>query len=456
MVDEFFKHGPREPEREAHFEPRRVYGVLDWPEEMDGLDGEFELSLELIDADSIDGREGYAANQAWWTDEARVSIARLEIDKRDDFLFRIAQERGDGPAPIVEFEIGLAGGDRPTIHHTNLFNDGIERSAGPITPVPPDKAQSLSRAFSLSNMPIAEPDQIRQMLERTGRESDLAMLYDIGQGNAAALYGRLGCPRIFIDFGGGVLANTRTYPKHGCEFCCADTDLVILSHWDWDHWSSALRQPQSGILDKTWLAPPDKSIGPVHRKFAAQLTNLQIWPDGESEISGGGIKIFRCTGKTRNDSGLGVLWKPSQSEGSGFLFPGDCDYSYLPANIKTLFLDGIIASHHGAVCKSGTLPPKPKSSSSRWYVSAGPGNLYGHPTSKGYRQHTKAGWKHASRRETTDRSASWVRCKMARFPFHGACGDHVIWPRTSDMPPKNRWCFECDHLPNCHRWILHE
>ncbi|MDH3889914.1 MAG: hypothetical protein OEV49_02420 [candidate division Zixibacteria bacterium] len=97
-------------------------------------------------------------------------------------------------------------------------------------------------------------------------------VHNIGQGSSVAIYDILGRPRIYFDFGFPLMCyfrtavpNSQVYPGWGGwagnnpafpalanppagtlhrtfrnpRACLHNTDMIILSHWDWDHWYQA-------------------------------------------------------------------------------------------------------------------------------------------------------------------------------------------------------------------------
>lgn len=217
------------------------------------------------------------------------------------------------------------------------------------------------------------------------------VLYDVGQGACQAVIDDDGFPSLYIDFGGGVLGNEKTFPTEYNGFCFSQNPAIILSHWDWDHWSSAYRF--GNALSAQWIAPsiPQK---PVQQAFAAHLYSLGnlaiIADDFPGCLRSGVIRIERCTGKTVNDSGLAVTVFQRKGKSRNCLIPGDSTYKFIPSVLKGEKFSSLCMTHHGGRLHSKVLP-KPKQSG-KLVCSVGAGNSYRHPFLNTIEAHTSYGW----------------------------------------------------------------
>jgi hypothetical protein len=235
---------------------------------------------------------------------------------------------------------------------------------------------SLISAFSLEDTPDAHVFEIEKLLP--SGQLHIINVLDIGQGNATALSDENGEIAMYFDFGGGVLANARTFPKKHAGFCLSPSIPIVLSHWDWDHWSSGLRN--AGSLNCKWIVPR-QPLGATHKKFAAQLAsrgNLLIWPSGHPVITRGQIRTIACSGADQNNSGLAMIVStPRDSKQQRYtLLPGDADYRFIHGGAFGN-IHGLIASHHGA--RVGSKAAAPPMSKGCLVYSYGHGNSFGHP-----------------------------------------------------------------------------
>ena len=121
----------------------------------------------------------------------------------------------------------------------NLFQDPTERGVIDVRPAASSESAMLKRLAGWQDVEGAAPTDIEEVISRT-EPVDAVAVYDVGQGAATALLSR-GVPTLYFDFGGSALGNWRSFPEPLNQFCMTANPPVVLSHWDWDHWSSALR-----------------------------------------------------------------------------------------------------------------------------------------------------------------------------------------------------------------------
>jgi hypothetical protein len=273
---------------------------------------------------------------------------------------------------------------------------------------------------------------------------DQVAFYDVGQGGANGLLS-LGKVLAYFDFGGGVSSHTNTFPTKLNQFCFCHSHnpMIILSHWDHDHWSSEGRDTRAHST--TWLVPRQSAHG-LKRGFHhnALITSilkhgkLLIWPTTRSQLRVGQVKVLQCTGKSKNASGLAVeLLPPKAKNGKPVLFPGDAGYADLPTP-QTKNFEAISCPHHGGNSHSPTIPTRPSGTISRLIYSYGIGNSYKHPLMNTWFAHDHSGWRdpRAGRvskgdvRNTADRGTSglghvgfaWVPITaLITTPCMGSC-----------------------------------
>jgi beta-lactamase superfamily II metal-dependent hydrolase len=281
--------------------------------------------------------------------------------------------------------------------HPTLIAEPFRMKLSKASRVPFSKDKELNRAFSFSIFPRANQIQLENSLSGTGSNGHWVGTLDVGKGACNTIMNSLGVPAAYVDFGGGVLANLSTFPASLKRFCMTAEPIVILSHWDWDHWSSAERFPDA--LSLTWVVPDQRIDNrPTHLQLATRIFkkgNLLIWPKHKNlpnpPITIGCLDIGLCSGKTRNDSGLALAMRCSKNE--RVLIPGDAKYNFLPSNMMNK-LTSVVVSHHGAKCNSGSVPT-PFGQQKKSVFSFGSGNTYGHATTQCRAAHTAAGWTRA-------------------------------------------------------------
>src|SRR5262249_13535328 len=160
------------------------------------------------------------------------------------------------------------------------------------------------------------------------------------------------------------------------NFCFTNQPPIILTHWDFDHWSSAHRDANS--LTSTWIAPR-QSVGPTHVALMASIMKTgrllllsPTFPSGWRKQ----MYLEYCTGKGRNHSGIALtLSQKLKGGGQLMLFPGDARYDYIPSFAATNYLS-VVVPHHGGDMKKRLAPTCPGVAASRLVYSFGAGNSF--------------------------------------------------------------------------------
>jgi hypothetical protein len=129
--------------------------------------------------------------------------------------------------------------------------------------------------------------------------------FNVGQGNATGIFDKDLNPILYYDLGGGAYWNKRTYPTIK-DFPVNGDPFIILSHWDFDHYESI--KANIGRYRNCKIIAPLQGTTPSIRKFASSIASNLYLIDKEL-LKGKNyqfLRMFKCTGKDRNDSGLGV------------------------------------------------------------------------------------------------------------------------------------------------------
>ncbi|WP_129590246.1 hypothetical protein [Roseovarius nitratireducens] len=211
-------------------------------------------------------------------------------------------------------------------------------------------------------------------------------IHDVGHANFISVQYASGEPIVHFDVGWPLGFNAKTCPPSDPNIIFSE--VVVLSHWDWDHFHGFHRWPD--LQKKIWVAPV-QDLGANSQVIADELHNsgrlLSIGP--QSRWAGivfnfGSIRIADCDptvvkgkSKARNNSGISMT--VTLSSGRRVLMPGDADYSginwqYVPK------LHHLVAPHHGASVEGNV--PAGLASNSRAVVSMGLVNCYQHPSPK--------------------------------------------------------------------------
>lgn len=192
---------------------------------------------------------------------------------------------------------------------------------------------------------------------------------DVGQGDAIAILDGRGRPVVRIDYGGVQsspfkgLSPAKKRKSVNAALPVADTNLLMLTHWDEDHWASATETSRA-VQKTSWLVPRQwTSPGAVERSLAVR--NIACIPPTLEQVpvcfvARNGdqlwwekLKPFRTTALNENCNRTGVAFSVVKAASSEVIFlPGDAPF-HLAAHYKShgetpLVMRGLVAFHHGA------------------------------------------------------------------------------------------------------------
>lgn len=392
------------------FLQRYFDGEPEFPQGFFALVDQDEGDRLLFDAVSAEFFERQAETPRGIRQWARLAndapIFVIELRDKSDSAFRDwTKRRGfdlgprldEAKAPIWFRFWQSQNGHRATVYH-NLYQEGRPLALEGER-VPDDLAQALTAAFTL-DADVASQSEIEVALANLTGAIDWIGVYDVGQGGANGLCDGSETPLAYFDLGGGVLGNTSTFPAGLLtDVCYVHAPPVVLSHWDWDHWSSGNTFPQAQTLK--WIVP-NQSLGAVHTTFAAALStagNLLVWPPGLPDVTVGNVTIRKCTHAGRNHSGLALDVTGPNGE-LPILLTGDARYTAVPGAVGRRYTS-VIAPHHGADMHSHATPVGGTAPGARTAYTYGPGNTFTHPRPVTEQDHHNNGWLHASQGAAT-------------------------------------------------------
>ena len=217
-----------------------------------------------------------------------------------------------------------------------------------LDPIEKTKIETLIKATTIEESPEEEVSAFFKKAEQLLLNLSHVNVYNVGQGNCIGLVSANNEPLLYFDVGGGINANTDTYPSD-FKLCSRHTPPVILSHWDMDHLQTAVYD--SSILESKWLVPFQNNIKPSAMKIANELKrkdNLICWGSNFPQIKIlNHITVVKCTGNLNNKNSSGLALFVSQNDGNLILLPGDAKFEKIP-NLLNQSFTGLVASHHGA------------------------------------------------------------------------------------------------------------
>jgi hypothetical protein len=372
------------PRREI---PRRIYALYDQHA------GERFL-LEAIDANWFDNVMGEEANtERWLVSATEAPIFVLDTPKE---IYQSANlesliwddEDNDGSSNWVQIDIDDGGGE--SIIYSGLFTEGMRVGLSAVRALTDQTASRLRAVFDLAPY-ISNEQEIRSALVNLSNKVEWVAVYDVGQGAANGLCCSRGAPLVYFDLGGGVLVHTSTFSRAFSNICFTYSPPVVLSHWDWDHWSSGQR---FNATDLKWVAPL-QNLGAVHATFAASIAkkdNLLIWPADLRALQIGQVTLEKCTGRSgRNNTGIAALVAGPDGE-KPIMLPGDARYSAIPSGLADCH--AVVVPHHGADMRNNMVPRCAGHIASRAAYSYGSANTFGHPCIATYNSHDAQAWPH--------------------------------------------------------------
>jgi hypothetical protein len=197
---------------------------------------------------------------------------------------------------------------------------------------------------------------------------------DVGQASFVSIHDKRNS-FVFFDVGRPLWFHNKSLPRAVHYYPPHKDAAVVLSHWDYDHYSGVYRDAK--LKGLPWIAPADK-LGPTSYALAKSLgTNLITLAHGK-QLNLGPLKLVWAKGPLgdRNNRGIvGVV----RTKGKKILLTGDASYGFISSSAKTK-LTGVQVPHHGSAHSAGPVP-KPKSPATA-VICVGVPNRYRHPSKK--------------------------------------------------------------------------
>jgi beta-lactamase superfamily II metal-dependent hydrolase len=374
---------------------RRVYGFLEGVARPSGSSNyaRMDLVLDSVDATHFDGSELQIK------DPENLSIVRiLTTQKRISELFGVGTDITEGswfnitlarkqghPLAWVLDATGDYGG-APV--RTNVI--GLEKLADPSHPKVFSQEPALVtqlRTWCMVNLHSKVPNSV--IVAVPPASDPCIRMIDVGHANCAAIHvtrspdsRTLG----YYDVGSPVFFHGRTFPKNFVEHGrVPKTGFVILSHWDFDHYSLAVTRLKS-LQALQWYAP-DQSVGPNAARLQAILGGRLHVIDATHVAILPSLNLWKGQGALSDRNNSGYVLKATRGQRSALL-TGDVGYEAIPPAVKTGLTD-LGVTHHGG---NGSANPPSARGDGHAVVSYGFPNRYGHPNETNLAAHLSAGW----------------------------------------------------------------
>jgi hypothetical protein len=213
-----------------------------------------------------------------------------------------------------------------------------------LTPAEKAKINEIISALSITESSVKAVEAFFHSMRADSIQQ--VNVYKVGQGNCIGLTDSANIPHAYFDVGNGCNRNTHTFIST-FKLCLSTMPAIILSHWDQDHFETAMYDPQS--WDCKWLAPMQNLTNTAYRLANKLISNgnLTIWPSTLTFHDFAGNRIVKCTSamKYKNNSGLALF--VNYQDANFVLLPGDATFSKIPHH-PTGDIIGLVASHHGS------------------------------------------------------------------------------------------------------------
>jgi competence protein ComEC len=197
---------------------------------------------------------------------------------------------------------------------------------------------------------------------------------DVGQASFVAVHDQRNS-YLFFDVGRPLWFHKKSLPS-SIRYCPPHDDAaVILSHWDYDHYSGVYNATEFRKL--LWIAPADK-LGPTSYNLAKSLGSSLIALAHGVHLRIGRMRLGWATGPTgdRNNRGIVGLMRV---DGRRVLLTGDASYQFISKSWKAN-VTGVQVPHHGSAHSAAPVP-KPNSPAVA-VICTGIPNRYRHPSSR--------------------------------------------------------------------------
>ncbi|MFQ6185819.1 MBL fold metallo-hydrolase [Sinorhizobium meliloti] len=268
-----------------------------------------------------------------------------------------------------------------------LFNDGpLDFRPFPGGAGIPDHRAFANDVAQVCRLPSGDEDTLSDLaraLAEIGAPAHIKV-HDVGQASFIGLNDEGGEAKLYFDAGWPLIFNRRTEPAH---FAPRRVDVVILSHWDFDHLLSGYKFPH--LRKSCWIVP-DQNMGPGARRFAALLEQEGRVVVVNRDLDFGWGSIHQAGGLRNDANNSGLVLTLTLQSGKQALLVGDAHYGSLRLPVP-FNPDFLVATHHGGLFEGGV--PRPPLKGAPCVVSVGKGNVYGHPKDEAIKAHKDAGWR---------------------------------------------------------------
>ncbi|MFT7573221.1 MAG: beta-lactamase superfamily II metal-dependent hydrolase [Paracoccaceae bacterium] len=373
-------------------------GVIEEFEQTSVEDSPYARWLLIIDAVlSKDFIRGQSTDQ--WIYDANTAFLR-SVSTRKKFHELSGLDAGLEKGAWVEITVGSKPTSTPIWGYSTALNaqqdaplgkayiqrisilddDPQPKSAGAATTAQKVSKKRAAREFDLKQLARKAGSNASQSIYQKLGQCISGIVHDVGQASANSFSTDKG-KTIYFDVGRPLWFQGFTMNKNK-KLPTPDEsngDLIILSHWDWDHYAYGRFDPDFHKVN--WIAP-SQIVGPSAYKFAKKLhdqNKLYLFHGSlKNPIQCPAFKLYRDGSKPKDRNGSGLVAEIRLKDNRLILLTGDCDYVTCAQLSPNATYDRVIIPHHGGA--SGGNPPKiKKHTRNPFIVSYGLNNKYRHP-----------------------------------------------------------------------------
>lgn len=291
----------------------------------------------------------------------------------------------------------------------NLFEEPFRLHVDRVEEADPNDQAALDRLCGTRHLSTTTEVDRRAEIRAIDQRMVAVGVIDVGQGSMNAFLDAEGVPIAYFDVGGGVTTNRRTWPQDLTELCLLKSKVFILSHWDLDHWAAHQRclpfaEHPEAYAGSTWIVPVDPprdrpavTVARFVDRLKEHGARILVCPPRFADITEGRVTLKKCSGTSRNDSGL-VIQIDGDDERGDVLLPGDASLDVIP-NLDPGDLGLIVAPHHGSRTSNEAVGVKDNAAV---VLSFGKRNTFGHPDFRTLRHWRNVDWTATADRTKVD------------------------------------------------------
>lgn len=306
----------------------------------------------------------------------------------DWFLLEIIRRHGGSWVWAAVEDADYPTGYRPA----GNFSATSVQYLDPNTDFGPARDADIAKAFLLvkqtySLLSNRNPRRFRWLERALTKTTQLFVeVVDVGQASFISIHDGQNS-YIYFDAGLPLWFNAKSLPTTLHFFPPHKHAVVVLSHWDYDHYSAVQKYQNLNALR---CVAPAGDIGPNAGKLARQM-GRRLWRlDYGQKTTIGPLKLRWADGPIgdkNNRAIIGIV----EIDRRRILLTGDASYSFIKPRYRSN-LTGTSIPHHASIHSHSAADIPASVTPAIAIVSAGHSNKYGHPNGVTMRDHSSAHW----------------------------------------------------------------